>query len=55
MADGLDDDSSALLRTALPAPAAYRGMPAPRYWELEDAAVSFGAIDAGRRISTGCC
>ena len=48
MADGLDDDSSALLRTALPAPAAYRGMSAPRYWELEDAAVSFGAIDAGR-------
>ena len=48
MADGLDDDSSALMRTALPAPAAYRGMPAPRYWELEDAAVSFGAIDAGR-------
>jgi hypothetical protein len=32
--------------TALPAPVTYRGMPARRYWELEDAAVRWGAIDA---------
>jgi len=48
MAHGLDVDSTPLQATALPTPAAYRGMPAARFWELEDAAVSFGAIDAGR-------
>jgi len=33
--------------TAIPAPATFRGMPAARFWEFEDAQVNFGAIDAG--------
>jgi hypothetical protein len=32
---------------AIPAPVSYRGMPAVRFWEMEDATVDFGAIDAG--------
>lgn len=35
-----------LTRTLIPAPATYRGMPASRWWEFEDAAVDFGAVDA---------
>jgi hypothetical protein len=34
-------------QTAIPAPANFRGMPAARFWEFEDAQVNFGAIDAG--------
>lgn len=33
--------------TSIPGPVAYRGMPARRYWELEDGAVDWGAVDAG--------
>src|SRR5437762_7268434 len=33
--------------TAIPAPASFRGMPAPRFWEFEDAQVNFGSVDAG--------
>jgi hypothetical protein len=33
--------------TAVPGPVHYRGMPARRYWELEDGAVDWNAIDAG--------
>jgi len=33
--------------TAIPAPATFRGMPAARFWEFEDAQVNFGAVDAG--------
>jgi hypothetical protein len=36
-----------LTRTTIPAPVSYRGMPAPRFWEFEDAQVDFGAVDAG--------
>jgi hypothetical protein len=36
-----------LTRTTMPAPVSYRGMPAPRFWEFEDAQVDFGAVDAG--------
>jgi len=35
------------LRPTLPAPVGYAGKPAERFWEFEDAAVHFGAIDAG--------
>ena len=35
-----------LVRTSIPAPVAYRGMPASRFWEFEDARVDFGAVDA---------
>jgi hypothetical protein len=31
--------------TGLPAPVTFRGMPAPRWWEFEDAAVDLGAVD----------
>jgi hypothetical protein len=38
---------SAVTRTFVPAPVSFKGMPARRYWQLEDAAVDIGAIDAG--------
>jgi hypothetical protein len=36
-----------LVRTAIPNPVTYRGMPAPRWWQFEDGQVNFGAVDAG--------
>jgi hypothetical protein len=36
-----------VMATAIPAPASFRGMPSARFWELEDAQVNFGAVDAG--------
>jgi hypothetical protein len=46
---GADTDTPAasLTRTTIPAPVSYRGMPAPRFWEFEDAQVDFGAVEAG--------
>jgi hypothetical protein len=38
---------SAVTRTFVPAPVSFKGMPARRYWQLEDASVDIGAIDAG--------
>jgi len=35
-----------ITRTLIPVPATYRGMPSPRWWEFEDAAVDFGAVEA---------
>ncbi|PSJ37666.1 PA14 domain-containing protein [Allosphingosinicella deserti] len=32
---------------AIPAPVSYRGMPAPRYWQFEDAEVNWGDVKAG--------
>lgn len=43
----LDPPSSVLTQTVVPAPVTYRGMPAARFWEFEDAQVDFGAINAG--------
>ena len=34
-------------RTVVPAPVTFKGMPARRYWQLEDANVDLGAIEAG--------
>ena len=34
-------------RTLIPTPVSYRGMPASRWWEFEEAEVNFGRIDAG--------
>jgi hypothetical protein len=34
-------------RSAIPAPVTYPGMPAPRWWEIEDARVDFGAVETG--------
>ena len=47
---GANSDISAreeLVRTAIPAPVTYRGMPVARWWEFEDGQVNFGAVDAG--------
>jgi hypothetical protein len=48
---GKDGEANASPRpiaaSALPVRAGFRGMPAKRFWELEDAAVDLGAIDAG--------
>jgi hypothetical protein len=37
-----------LVRTVLPTPVSYGGMPADRFWEIEDGTVRFGAIETGR-------
>ena len=42
-----DAPSTSITRTIIPAPISYRGMPAPRFWEFEDAQVDFGSIKAG--------
>lgn len=33
--------------TVVPAPVTFRGMPAPRFWEFEDAQVAYGLLSAG--------
>jgi hypothetical protein len=33
--------------TFMPSPVSFKGMPARRYWEMEDASIDIGAIDAG--------
>ena len=35
-----------ITRTVIPTPVTYRGMPAPRWWEFEDARIDFGAVEA---------
>ena len=35
-----------VVAVALPSPVVFKGMPAPRWWQFEDAAVSFPRIDA---------
>jgi hypothetical protein len=42
-----DDAVTEITRTIIPAPASFRGMPAARFWEFEDAQVDFGSVDAG--------
>lgn len=37
-----------IVRTVLPTPAAYGGMPAGRFWEVEDGSVRFGTLSGGR-------
>jgi hypothetical protein len=44
---GNDPVGKTLTQTVMPAPVGYRGMPAPRFWEFEDARVDFGAVNAG--------
>ena len=39
--------STEITRTVIPAPVSFRGMPAARFWEFEDAQVDFGSVDAG--------
>jgi hypothetical protein len=42
-----DEAFTDITRTAIPAPVSFRGMPAMRFWEFEDAQVDFGSVDAG--------
>jgi hypothetical protein len=42
-----DDAVTEVSATAIPAPVSFRGMAAPRFWEFEDAQVSFGSVEAG--------
>lgn len=38
-----------LVRTVIPAPVTYRGMPRSRWWEFEDGQVNFGRVGVGPR------
>ena len=38
---------SSMVETTLPAPVVFRGAPAPRYWELEDARIEYGLMPVG--------
>lgn len=42
-----DKASASVVRAAIPAPVTFRGAPAPRFWEIEDAAIDFGLLPAG--------
>jgi hypothetical protein len=42
-----DEGSSTVTRTVIPSRVTYRGMPAARWWQFEDAQVDFGRIEAG--------
>lgn len=42
-----DNVVSEITRSAIPAPVSFRGMPAARFWEFEDAQIDFGSVDAG--------
>lgn len=44
---GNDAVGTTVTRTVIPAPVSYRGMPAARFWEFEDAQVDFGSVNAG--------
>lgn len=37
-----------VVRTVIPTPAEYRGMPASRFWEIEDGSVRYGSLATGR-------
>src|SRR6185503_18166554 len=47
MGSSTDKASKQIMATAIPAPASFRGMPAARFWEFEDAQVNLGAVEAG--------
>ena len=49
LTDETTPDSTPLVRTLLPAPVAYPGMPASRWWQFEDGRIHFGAVEAGTR------
>jgi hypothetical protein len=47
MGTGRDAPGEILIRTVIPAPVTFHGMPAPRFWELEDARIDLGALQPG--------
>ena len=42
-----DNATSQIVQTVIPAPVTFRGAPAQRFWEFEDAQVDFGSVNAG--------
>jgi hypothetical protein len=44
---GQDEPGAVVARTVIPAPVTFHGMPAPRFWELEDARIDLGALRPG--------
>jgi hypothetical protein len=42
-----NEAGSLVTRTVLPAPVTFHGMPAPRFWELEDARIDLGSLRPG--------
>lgn len=52
---GSDPPPAPIVRTVIPSPIRYRGMPQPRFWEFEDEVANLGAIetaadDLGRMV-----
>ncbi len=47
MGTGQDAPGDVVTRTVIPAPVTFHGMPAPRFWELEDARIDLGALRPG--------
>lgn len=43
-----DDTTEDIVRTLLPAPVTFAGMPSPRWWEFEDSRIAFGRIAVER-------
>jgi len=41
-----DDANTNIVKTVIPAPVTFRGAPAQRFWEFEDAQVDFGSVNA---------
>src|SRR5262249_51351345 len=42
-----DAPGARVVRTVIPAPVTYRGMPAARFWEFEDARIDVGLLQVG--------
>ena len=42
-----DKATTSLVRAVIPAPVTFRGAPAQRFWEMEDAAIDYGLLPAG--------
>ena len=42
-----DHKFGVITETTVPAPVVFRGAPAPRYWELEDARIEYGLMPVG--------
>jgi hypothetical protein len=47
MGTAQDTPGEIVTRTVIPAPVTFHGMPAPRFWELEDARIDLGALQPG--------
>lgn len=47
MATAADRAFTDLVETTVPAPITFRGMPASRFWEMEDARIAYGLLPAG--------